>query len=466
MTFLVDTTVVATDAGAGESRSNRSRRRLPPDFRSVGQTPSLGVEERGVPIGSSSPTQPRPASCSSGALVRASGAAVAPSKPKADEVYDEVAATEEVCARLRSEKARLETEIQQFQAAAPQFAEKLRAAKTECAELEAKLDVARAMAIVADKRAAETAARHASGATLLMAKRDATVEEFERVTARCDKLDERDRELRDTLEDLRSRQIRGNEEKRQLKGELLERQGERAAIAADKKVVELAGSQQRVQSQSLEANVVRLSSTLEKEDASFMRHTNTLQNAEALLGKELEDERRERLFMEHSIPKQLEVEREETRHCEDVADGLRREAAALAEKRAWLQKHVAHLQGELERFQRDLWRAEGSRDAARAARRAVESGVAGAEAEITRLSGLVDWVEDQNVQLARSQLPLRKSCSALVEKGVQHAVQEFMKQALPAHPIPEESMMHASSLPYPVSEPPSPGLQHRTTLAI
>merc|ERR1712110_193616 len=118
-----------------------------------------------------------------------------------------------------------------------------------------------------------------------------------------------------------------------LKGELLERQSERSALAAEKLVVERADSHQRAQAHALEAHIIRLSATLDQEDAHFKQKSKALQFEEVTLGRNLEGGVHAHAQHQRDMPKLLERERAETQRCEEVFSDLAREARCRHEWR-------------------------------------------------------------------------------------------------------------------------------------
>lgn len=336
-------------------------------------------------------------------------------------------------ARMATEKASLEAQLRGFaEGGAVVLAERLRVAEAEAARQEALLEDACMAADIAHEQSVEASANHSAMTTLLSSEREALLEEIERLRVRCEQLEARGEYLDTRLHESDMRQAQGKDEKQQLQGELLDRKGERAILAAENESVERVGSEQQLRAQALESHVARLSAALEEEDADFARKSRTLQSDEARLGTQYEDGLQSRAMLERAIPRQLEQERAEVLRCAEVASSVQRDVTALRERRLRLHNLRERAGRETERLRNEFWRAEGVRDAARAARRGFEGGLADVEAECVRLESLIERIEEQNVQLARSQLPLQKHCSALVSKGLRQAIRDFAETR--AHP--------------------------------
>eukprot|EP00928_Gymnodinium_smaydae_P090166 TRINITY_DN74005_c0_g1_i1.p1 TRINITY_DN74005_c0_g1~~TRINITY_DN74005_c0_g1_i1.p1 ORF type:complete len:526 (+),score=127.35 TRINITY_DN74005_c0_g1_i1:65-1579(+) len=346
-------------------------------------------------------------------------------------------ALREECARLAAQRAEVEAELQRWQVAAPESASRRHDVDISCASLE--VQVAQAEKAVAAARAhlAEATARTETAAAQLGVDRDALEDELDRLRANCEELQVSEQDLRRRHDEASGRRQRGLEERQQLRAELFDRQAERSALAAEKVAVERAESQQRVEAKSLEAHICRLAKLLEHEDKEFEHLTLTMRGEEALGRAAAADARRACETVERQAPKELEAERDEAQRCADVAAGMQREVLHLRERAAAVRSRSGKSVAERDNLQRGLWRAEGSRDSARAARRQTESELANVEGELTRLEELVAWVEEQNLQLARSKLPLQHACANLVQRGVRDAVASYL-------------------LEYPRSQPPSP----------
>merc|ERR1712232_1124791 len=204
-------------------------------------------------------------------------------------------------------------------------------------------------------------------------------------------------------------------------------------------VVERAGSHQRAQAQALEAHIAMLSTALDQEDVQFQQKSQALQFEEVTLGRNLEGGLHAHAQHQRDMPKLLERERAETQRCEEILSDLAREARCRHERRQQLRERWTQNAQEIDRLRRELWRIEGLRDGARKGRRAAEDGLASVEAEVSRLDALVEWVTEQNLQLARTHVPLQNACSHLVGQGVRQAVEDYI-----------------DGRAYPISQPPSP----------
>eukprot|EP00927_Polykrikos_kofoidii_P065764 TRINITY_DN61481_c0_g1_i1.p1 TRINITY_DN61481_c0_g1~~TRINITY_DN61481_c0_g1_i1.p1 ORF type:complete len:533 (+),score=88.64 TRINITY_DN61481_c0_g1_i1:187-1785(+) len=354
-------------------------------------------------------------------------------------------ALEDCVARLTSERSELEAELQCLHVSEPEVATRVQAANAMCAHLAAELDTKRKGIITADARLAETQARRSSTAMSLLSEREALVKEISWQQVRCRKLEATLADMETRLEDACTRQTRGNKETLQLKAELLERQGERISIITEKTKVERTGAQRRLQATSLEAHVTRLAAALEVDDAQFERQSKVMKSIECKLNSDFESERRQRSLVSKEIPRQIEAARVEKQRCDSVTESLRREVAALEEKRTRLQEHAACRNLDVDRLQKERWAITAERGSAAAARKAAQSSVVGAEAEVVRLTELAEYIEEQNLELVKSQVPLRNACSILVEKDVRQLVERYLEEI----PCQVDQV-------YPCSKPPSP----------
>jgi len=311
--------------------------------------------------------------------------------------------------------------------------DRITASKVQCKELQAQVAAVKQKMADMEKHDQEAAAQHTARVNMLAGERQALSEDIAQIRTRAAHFEERASRLQERVAAAQEALRRGDDEKEQLQGELWERQGERAVLAADQASAARLGAEQRAQA-SLESHVTQLASVLSSEDHKLKRDQFRFRAVERQLGAHADDERREHERAAFTIPQRIEQERLEAQHCRKVYESSQRELVISKDAVHQLQEKHQKLMEQVQLRVESLWRAEGMCEAARAAFLTAEADVTRVNEEAQQLHSWVERVGKQNRRMLLSQLPLRNTCSALEQENLQAEVMEYIE----SFPVPRE----------------------------
>jgi len=185
----------------------------------------------------------------------------------------------------------------------------------------------------AERRSQEISTRHDQLKARLIDEREAAQEELIEARGRCAQKEDRARDLFASSVDMRELLQRGADELQQLRGELWERQGEKALLVADQASAARVGAEQRVQAVAAEAQVTQLAQALDCEDSRVAHEQRRLRRAEAQHFERAAGEKRELERASTAYPEEIQKERLETLRCQRVTE--RSAASYRWHRRSW-----------------------------------------------------------------------------------------------------------------------------------
>ncbi|CAE8599568.1 unnamed protein product [Polarella glacialis] len=297
-------------------------------------------------------------------------------------------------------------------------------------------------------KVSEAAAGRLATATALHLQRDTLQEEVRILESQAAKLEDKAVVLSQQHSAAKASAMRGIQETEQLRRELQERRGERAALVGEQVGAARTGLEQKAQASALDEAVARLAHAVEREQAGLDQEQRKLRAAEERVAAQAQEERRLAQLQVGELPSRLEAYREEAKRCEAVAtEGCR----ALLECRATLQRlrdHRELLLSELGRWRQRQHQAEASRDAVRLARQQTEAELAKEEMQVRRLLQQVEEAEARQQQAFQSQMPLRESCAQLAQRELQQVVEDHFFHSLESHERALQSRIGVRALPH------------------
>lgn len=335
---------------------------------------------------------------------------------------------EEEAIAMRSEQETLLAQVARIDSSVEGSADAhLLQKRMQCDDTRAQVDAAKERLQKAERRHHDATARHSRSKLIMAEDLEAVQEELIEMRERCAQHEDRARNLFASSADMRELLQRGVDELQQLRGELWERQGEKALLVADQASAARLGAEQRVQAVAAEAQVTQLAQALDCEDSRLVREQRRLRRAEAQHQERAAGEKREMALASAAYPEQIQQEHEESAHCKKVAEEKRRELQFAQESLAKVRENQRQFAEMVRGKAQEAWQAEAARDSARSARESMEAETARVAAETKRLQAQVAHMADQNRQLMRDQVKARNECSALVQKGIRRDVSDYLQ---------------------------------------
>lgn len=227
--------------------------------------------------------------------------------------------------------------------------------------------------------------------------------------------------------DMRELLQRGADELQQLRGELWERQGEKALLVADQASSARLGAEQRVRAVAAEAQVTKLAQALDCEDSRLGKEQRRLRQAETQQFERDAGARRELAIASNALPDQIQQERDESARCQKIAEDKRQELQLVKEALAKTREEQRHFAEVEHNKSAEAWRAETACAAARTSREAMEAEAVRISSETKQIGVNVARLAEQNRQLLLTQVKARNECSALVQDDIRRDVKDFLK---------------------------------------
>eukprot|EP00747_Dinoflagellata_sp_TGD_P064661 gnl/TRDRNA2_/TRDRNA2_154003_c1_seq1.p1 gnl/TRDRNA2_/TRDRNA2_154003_c1~~gnl/TRDRNA2_/TRDRNA2_154003_c1_seq1.p1 ORF type:complete len:450 (-),score=112.56 gnl/TRDRNA2_/TRDRNA2_154003_c1_seq1:23-1372(-) len=364
--------------------------------------------------------------------------------------------------RLQQEKKALHAEVQKLDSYVRHLPVQVHKAELECERLLVKEKVVKLDAEGIEKSHAQDHANMSAAHVFRTSERDVLREELAQLRGKAAQLEDKDLRFQQQLADAQETLSRGQKEREQLRGELRELHGERTSLASDQELVARIGVEHREQAKSLEVQIGGLARELTLQDTHIKREHGKRQESKQHLGAQHENEHEEWEHTLKGLPQTVDEHKAEADRCQSILEDFKAHLISVQEVHTKLQEERDALEEQRAVLQKHAWHAEGSRDATRAARVAVELEVEAAEKEVQRLTTWIARVEDQNRRMLLSQVPLHNAHSHLVQKELRRTVREHLSAYPPSDP---PRSPRAACHTYETHAPDRNGQAHRLRLA-
>lgn len=329
--------------------------------------------------------------------------------------------------------------------------DELRMLENQIAEISSRLQGTTAELTTEGKQQnAEVASKRMAALTMLSCERDWLQEEVHILKGQSTSLEEKVVQLSKELEEAKASAARGAEETAQLRCELHERREERASFTAQQAANAKADAGLKLQVFALDDHVSRLTQAVEMEQ-------NMQQEEQRRLMKDREQRHKAWTDNGHSqeaklaLPARLQADHEEAHRWKDLAATLRRSMQECVAKLDGFRGHEERLVYDLKQWLLVQKQVEAEWEAAKLSRSKVEEELAREEKEVEQLGKEVDQAEAQHLEALETKLlPLRESCSQLVDRELQLVVQEQLDRHCAS------SLQQAKALPRRQSSPMRP----------